>query len=350
MIASSFTDLNYSSTSYYISLKFRHFFPAQITNYDAFTSLYNMSTTTAELDNVNFNIKRLEAKHEVNTELYDRLNRLIPAIKDNPTKYLGDVDLCIETAKGESTKERPLLSSVAPPFSDMIESIVVQTMTEAVEIGDPEAEAGHFVKKLEEQLNKVEEVIGSDKLEYDGLIAAKARLERAIESTAETEKIDPSADQMEKPTPMEAMESDTQPKPESSKEDQSDDIDTVHLLPATIKFGEIKIGDYATAQSFITAHPEILTDDQKDALMMKAFEQELAGDTKDVETLVHNALLLQYCLQLESSKWPIFFHRVGDASHPAHKAFMSEVDMTVEHIRKRCKLLNQPASAATPNT
>lgn len=306
-------------------------------------------STQAVLDNVNFNVKRLEAKHEVNTEFCERLNRLIPAIKDHPTKYLGDVDLCIETAKGESTKERPLLSSVAPLFSDMIESVVVQTMTEAVDMGDPEAEAEHFVKKLEEQLKKVDEVIESDNLEYEALIAAKTRLESAAEATAETEKMDHLADQTGKPASIEAMESCDQAITESSKEDQ-DDSETVHLLPATKKFCEIKVGDYSLAQAFLTAHPDILTDDQKDALMMRAFEQELAENSKEVEILVHHALLLQYCILLGPSQWPIFFHRIEDVSHPAHKAFVSEVDMTIEHIRKRCKVLNQPTSADKANT
>ena len=354
---------------------------------DSNTPTHNSNIDQPSND-LTFNLKRLEANLEVNTELVKRLDRLLKALKDpqleSPSKYLGDIDLCLEISQtadnNDNSQSRSLLSSVAPPYNDMIENIVEQSMSQAAgeEEQDLKKQETLFVWLLEGHFERLEGLKRADIEEYKQLKGESC--EREMDTSEEkAEPVDttktmkanksitlntPKSDGDNNATLFESSES-VQPSNASLESDQQahtlaqtpdkDTLSTPHtttqISPATLQFGSIPIGHYITARDFLTTHPWMLTDpNQHDQLLIEAFEMELGQNSEAMKRLVHNALLLQYCVQISMSttasgggdqhdddKMGLFFKRLGDTTHPAYKAFMKQVEWMTDRISLQCK-------------
>lgn len=136
--------------------------------------------------------------------------------------------------------------------------------------------------------------------------------------------------------------------------DYKDDI--LKLAPQTEAFGKITAGNFAESEKYLLNHPEIFSEQQKDALMMSAFELEMAGKTKEAYQVIHQSELLSYVLELYAMrKLPefnvpqlkevieMFFERLfSPRSNPmAKKSFLESVQTKYEHVRTRSKAMQQ---------
>ncbi|EGD90168.2 hypothetical protein H112_02641 [Trichophyton rubrum D6] len=102
---------------------------------------------------------------------------------------------------------------------------------------------------------------------------------------------------------------------EADIEDGEGDEEGITVRPLTKQFAKFKIGDYRETYSFITDHPEILTEKRTDELLMEAFNAQISGDETYARQCVHHGLLLQYCRSLGKDGVSLFFKRLVSLSY-----------------------------------
>ncbi|KAH6661920.1 Cdc37 N terminal kinase binding-domain-containing protein [Plectosphaerella plurivora] len=124
------------------------------------------------------------------------------------------------------------------------------------------------------------------------------------------------------------------PKATTAVEDDNEEIDA---SPAARLFGQIRPTDYSSSLSFLSKHPEILTERETDGLLVLAFDAALEGHDDACRQFVHQALLLQYCRALGKDGVAMFFKRVTTRGHQAQEVFSSDVQGTYMKIRNRAR-------------
>lgn len=255
-------------------------------------------------EDIQFESQRLKSVIEVDSEVSSRLKNLIAATSSlSADKYMEDVEKCIELATGDSTVKRSQLNPAAPAYNDIIDTIVVEAMTNAAELADVEQEGKFFTKQLEAQIETL-----SSKLEKNKI---------ALKDLG---------------------------KPLSPAEPNSQSTTTNSALPKTLK--EIKLKDYETAHQVLRSNTDILTEQESNNLFMDAFGSVLAGQTEQGRALCQNALLLKNCEQVGTTvdKVDYFFQEMSDPANPKWGDFEKEVELVFKHIQERCKVLNQAQS------
>lgn len=128
------------------------------------------------------------------------------------------------------------------------------------------------------------------------------------------------------------------------------------LAKETEEFGKISINEYSKSQKFLLEHLPIISEQQKDALMMKAFEYQLHGDDKMTLQVIHQSELMAYIKEIyDMKKIPylnpmelsnvinMFFEKViFNKDKPMGKeSFLRSVQEKFLHIQKRSKILQQ---------
>lgn len=292
--------------------------------------------------------EQLELNVETNEDLIKRVRKLIAAAESG-TNVGADVEASVKLAAEGETKEKPDRATHAeqPKYNDMIESLLVQITQEAKDREGLIAQLKHHEKmisdSIEAELKELEELkeerakhIVSEDL-HDGWNST-------IVYKSDEKKAEPQAPAAkETATEIEVLNPGTSSGPVPTPKKNEDGLE--EMLPNTREFGKVKRGDLSAAYRFMGMHPEILSEGQKDALMMSAFDAQLAGDSDRAQTIVFNALLIQYVVLLNGNA-QAFFSKVTQPNHPARTAFDEDVNRTFEHIKHRCEILSQENAAA----
>lgn len=260
-----------------------------------------------------------------------------------------------------------------PPYNEMIEDLFIQIRQDHPDASDPEK----LVTYLKEHRNKIDDVLSKQTIRLDDLLNQKANLissddihtgfDRSFLNKGKLENDEPvvanpppqttskttsttSSQLTSVPSTKPASTSSPSTAPQSTStavasSTSSPEEPDLTLLPATEAFG--KITSVADSDAFLTRNPLICTEQQKDALMMSAFDYQLAGNTAGAKQAIHQALLLQYVAQLAGPRpsrdlivraAKLFCSKVGEDS-PARAGFMQDVQSTLEHIKKRCEFI-----------
>ncbi|KAM9904167.1 hypothetical protein OXX69_007665 [Metschnikowia pulcherrima] len=141
----------------------------------------------------------------------------------------------------------------------------------------------------------------------------------------------------------------------SNEKTDQEIYDELEVRPETAEFAKIPFGDLERSAEFLIKHPSICTENQKDSLIMTAFDFQFEGDTKGAKQVIYQSLLLQYISQLAGPKYvkdstiraiKLFFSKLKDSSSPASQAFLQDVENTVNHIKKRCEVISQEHESA----
>ncbi|CAG9948908.1 unnamed protein product [Clonostachys rosea f. rosea IK726] len=91
-------------------------------------------------------------------------------------------------------------------------------------------------------------------------------------------------------------------------------------------FAHIHPSRYHSSYEFIKAHPTVLHASEVDGLMAHAFNiARFLDDDKRVQGYVHQASVLQYCLELGTNGAEIFFRAMSRPKSKAHVGFQREV-------------------------
>ncbi|BFZ54838.1 hsp90 co-chaperone Cdc37 [Savitreella phatthalungensis] len=115
------------------------------------------------------------------------------------------------------------------------------------------------------------------------------------------------------------------------------------------QFGEIAPDDLDASLRFLGKHTNLLRDENEtDGLLIASYYAEMKDDHRAARRYVHQGLLLQYCRQLGRDGVSLFFSRVRDPAHRAHRLFHDDVTDTLKRIAARARENKLEDEQSTP--
>lgn len=308
-----------------------------------------------------FRMLQLEVNIETNEDLEKRIRKLISAAESG-RKVALDIQDDVKFSEEGEEKQKPskATSPEQPRYSDMIESMLLQI----VSAGKPSQE--EVIAKMKENLGMIESALKDEKAELEKLQKEKSQhiTTEDIRTGWDSTIVYKPTEKAAQPEPSSATaSSNSAPAASSSKTTTIETINTPsappkprinedgleEMFPQTVEFGDIPKESWEKCFTFLMKYPFIVTEGQKDALTMSAFEHELAGESEHMETVVWNSSIIQLCLELGKQGTQVLFKNITNPNNPARKMFEQTVQATVTHIRGRCKLLAEEHMNETEN-
>lgn len=304
---------------------------------------------------------QLELNKEMNTDLLERVEYLIERSESGGIQLANGPEIVGEAIQQKFSKEGPTRvieeqdGAQQPRYIDMIISLMERIHGEVEEMGvESSNKQAAYVKRLQFHQQKLKEALEVEQKEYEELVEERSHhilsedIHTGFDSTFVNKKAALTAPRteikhetkIEKSTEIEVLN----PSSSSSPTLQAKD-DNVEASSDAVEFSKINVGDFESAYRFLVTHPHIVTEKEKDGLMMQAFQQQLQGRTDDMKRTVHNALLLQYCAALGPDGIRLFFSRVQEKNHPAVEALRKDAEFTSNHIITRCEVIKSEQSA-----
>lgn len=290
---------------------------------------------------------------------------------------MREVPYSLKIARGESRKSRPISNPQAPTYDDMLDSLVEQVLEKigatATNVEDNASDlAAKYEQEIKEHKDKLNDMLEKGKTRYDELIEERNKhiisedLHTGFDSTlinknaataepstssssTKTQSIEVINSPEAKPAvsaPASASTSAPAASVAAATDDDDDDPDNIKPSAAALEFSKIPIGEYDAAESFLHKHREIVSEREKDALMMEAFAAQFAGDEAATERIVYNALILQYSATFGPDGIRVFFARVLRGPEHARASFLKDVEFTTNHIKNRCRILSEQEKAS----
>lgn len=247
-----------------------------------------------------------------------------------------------------------------PTYNEMIEDLFAQIKEDNPEVME---DGTKLVDHLKEHRKKIDDVLLKQTISLDNLLYEKSMLissddyhtgfDRSFMNKDEKEVQPVEAPKEEKKKTVTTVETINSPQAPSKKEKTDEELyDELHVLPQTSEFARIPYKDIRKSAEFLIKHPYICTENQKDSLIMTAFDRQLEGDEAGARQIIYQSLLLQYISQLSGASSSndlkiraikLFFSKLEDTNAPASRAFLADVENTVSHIKTRCEILKQEA-------
>lgn len=265
-----------------------------------------------------------------------------------------------------------------PPYNEMIEDLLVQVKEDHK---DAAADGSALERYLKEHRAKIDDLLLKQAIKLDDLIYQKSLLissddyhtgfdrsflnkEKEEEEALAKSTAAPQSTQKKTTTTTTtetlnslllelsgkshtAVPSDVSK--ETTKAKTEDELfDELEVRPETAEFAKIPYKNLEKSAEFLIRHPSICTENQKDSLIMTAFDFQFEGDTNGARQVIYQSLLLQYVSQLAGPKAnkdqtiravKLFFSKLKDSGLPANQAFLQDVENTVSHIKQRCEVL-----------
>ena len=330
----------------------------------------------------NQDIKTLEAQ----MTMYENLNkRTDNMLKNMPLSEFGSLENIVKYLNSNFDKsersEGEYVDKDIPTYNEMVEDLIEQLQKELKEANKDPTDGSLIVHKLAEHRLKIQTVMNEGKIKLAKLYEEKANHISAddmhdawnssfVNKSGKT--VAPSVgapDVAGTTTSSSASAANfqnppiSQTLPSSVKSFISFDAeeDILKLDPKTKAFGEIPASDFKKSQQFLLENMEILSDQQKDALIMSAFEYEMEGDTKKCYQVIHQGELMQFIKELyDLKKIPYlhtsemeniinnFFERIffNTQNEMGKKQFLQSVQTKYDHIRTRSKILQEQDARA----
>lgn len=245
-----------------------------------------------------------------------------------------------------------------PTYNEMIEDLFVQIKDDHPEVT---SDGAKLIEHLREHRKKIDDVLLKQTITLDNLLYEKSMLissddyhtgfDRSFlnKDKDEEDKKEAPKEKMKQTTTI--IETINSPQLKEKKDKTDTEIfDELHVLPETAEFAKIPYRDLHKSADYLIKHSSICTENQKDSLIMTAFDHQLEGDTAIARQVVYQSLLLQYISQLAGPlatkdlrirAIKLFFSKLEDTSAPASQAFLADVENTFNHIKSRCEILKQ---------
>lgn len=247
-----------------------------------------------------------------------------------------------------------------PTYNEMMDDLFVQIKEDHPEVAKDGPE---LVEHLKEHRKKIDDVLLKQTIALDKVLYEKSMLissddyhtgfDRSFLNKDKEEEEKPPAKETKKET-VTTVETLNTPKAPAQEKTEQEMFDELDVLPATAEYAKIPHTQLHQSAEYLIKHPSICTENQKDSLIMTAFDRQLEGDSQGTKQIVYQSLLLQYISQLAgplASKdltiraIKLFFSRLEDQNAPASRAFLADVENTVNHIKNRCEILKQEHNA-----
>lgn len=247
-----------------------------------------------------------------------------------------------------------------PPYNEMIEDLLIQIKDEKPDVAADKL-GQKLVQELKDHRKKIDDVMLTQTVKLDNVLHEKAQLitpddyhtgfDRSVLNKGTLLKLAPATStETQQSIEVINLPSASAAAPKKKYEPKAI-LDDLILLPETQEFGDIPADKLRQLAEFMISHPEICVEQQKDALIMLAFDVQLEGRTKETRRIVHQSLLIQYVAQLAGNTVKanpdatvravkLFFSKLEEPG-PARTGFFQDVDNTVKHIETRCKIIEQ---------
>lgn len=320
----------------------------------------------------NQDINNLETQTSMYACLNKRVDKLLLKLKDDDlvdkeaiSKFLNANFDKTERSQGEN------VDPDIPSYNEMVEDLFEQLERDAKSEGKNPKDGSviralvlkHREKidkvtveaklKLEELYNEKNALISSDDIKtgFDSGFINKKSLEEEEKSAANLKSL--AAVSESSPSSLSQI---SLPKPKLQFIEYED---VMKLAPETENFGKIASGDYKKSESFLLDHMAIISEQQKDALMMKAFECQMKGDQQGAYRVIHQSELLAYIREIYDLKKisdlnpnemtqviEMFFKRVIYGSNETGKqSFLQSVEAKFLHVKNRVQVMEQEQEA-----
>ncbi|KAG7664275.1 CDC37 [[Candida] subhashii] len=249
-----------------------------------------------------------------------------------------------------------------PCYNEMIEDLFIQ-----IKDDHPQAKSdgNKLIEYLREHRNKIDDVLSKQTIKLDELLYQKSMLissedihtgfDRSflnkkddIEEQPPVPVAPPSTSTKKTVTTTETINAPSTTTPQKPKSDQ-EMLEELELLPATETFSKIPYTEITESADYLIKHPYICTEQQKDALIMTAFDAQLESNSSLCKQIIHQSLLLQYISQLAGAEHPttdqtiravkLFCSKVAEMGSPARQGFLQDVENTFKHIESRCQVI-----------
>ncbi|CUM65621.1 uncharacterized protein PRCAT00003269001 [Priceomyces carsonii] len=248
-----------------------------------------------------------------------------------------------------------------PPYNEMIEDLFDQVKEDHPEAAKDSQKLAQYLK---DHRAKIDDILSKQTIKLDDLLYQKSTLissddihtgfDRSFLNKDESSK--PSTKVPETVTSTETINNPLIPSKNraSNNEKQTDALEELNLLQETEEFSHFSSENYTESAKYLMKHPHICTEQQKDSLIMTAFDHQLEYDSVRAKQIVHQSLLLQYVSQLAGPRASaddirkavnLFFSKVSEKSSPANVGFLQDVENTFNHIKGRCEVIREEQRA-----
>lgn len=247
-----------------------------------------------------------------------------------------------------------------PPYNEMVEDLFTQVQEDHPEVtGD----ADKLTQHLKDHRAKIDDILLKQSIKLDSLLQEKANLISSedyhtgfdssfINKDSSDTKQKATTTKTTTETSIETINSpaSSQAQAEATKKSEEDDYDNLRVLPETAAFAKIPYHQLDKSRDFLNQNYHICNENQKDALIMTAFDHQLEGHDKMTKQVVYQSLILQYIGQLAGGgsdrarvlqSIQMFVSNLMNSSSPVSAAFNDDVDRTVKHIQTRCKIIEE---------
>jgi cell division cycle protein 37 len=306
-------------------------------------------------------IETLKYERVINESLIKRISSLLASLKahasDAKTRNPGEVafQAVIESAasldpKDDQPPPRPAgvhnAEEKLPTYTKMMATLLDQVnkaLDEKKLDGDKRndgmvAEIGDHLKKVTDLQAQLHEKLAELEVEESRKITSES-IHTGFDSS-HVNKSAPSSSASAAKAPAVELLNPNQPAPTSlpaASSSTPDDDDEISASPLARQFALIKSTAPRDSLSFLTQHPQILTEKETDGLLILAFDAQIENRADYARNCVHQALLLQYCRALGRDGVALFFKRITTPGHQAQEVFHKDVQETYMKIRTRAR-------------
>ncbi|GME71331.1 unnamed protein product [Ambrosiozyma monospora] len=250
-------------------------------------------------------IKGLNIQREMYTHLNKRVDSMLSTLNDDQLSSEKARNLFLSDKFDKNERCTIEDQNDAPTYNEMVEDLFTQITEDLEKEGKDSKDADLLKQKLAEHRKKIDTVLVQigpklKKLEeekhlhissediHDGWNSSIINKSTASETSA-PKKAGKTTTQTT--TTVETLNT---PKKKNVQTPSKplDQLDELEALEETIEFSKIPSDQLIKSAKFLENHLYIVSEQQKDALMMTSFESQLAGDSKRTKQIIFQALII----------------------------------------------------------
>jgi cell division cycle protein 37 len=321
---------------------------------------------------------------EVQVPMYEELNRRVDQLlSDNTDDKLGDYQGICKYLNDKFDGSKPKgVEENAPTYNEMIEDLFTDLMKQLEKTSQDPKNGALLRKEILNHRKKIDDVLFTQKVKLQSLYKERelhissddihTGWDRSFLNKGESKPVEQPIVVQSKPAatsstaPESVPPATTKSAPPASTSVPSTTSKVVattsqvagegemsDLHPNTIELSHIRLEDINKIKNYLKEHTYIITQHQKDALLMSAFDAQFAHDDASTKQIIGHSILLQYVMDIMKFKnvnHPLEIQQIVEqmftkmfqgASTQAVDAFQSELQSTFAHIKQRCEVLSQ---------
>ncbi|ODV63824.1 Hsp90 co-chaperone CDC37 ASCRUDRAFT_24138, partial [Ascoidea rubescens DSM 1968] len=334
----------------------------------------------------NIEIKTLNIQNQMYINLNKRVDLMLEKLNEDQLYSTSERNSFLNAHFDPKEKNKSEDMEDSPTYNEMIEDLFLQLMSDLKKdypsVNDQSEKKqilrslvinhrkkiddvhGKNMAKLKTLEEEAKAHITSDDIHtgFDKAVFNKDKFDLKPPSQSQTSSTSISTDKTKLESPATTATSVSTPDvPSASKtNDHQFHEDNFEILPDTQIFGDIDPDNYIASAKFLNAHPWIISENQKNALLMKAFKYQFDGDFEKARQMVHQSSILLFVATLagpsndnstinNSNYKKIYFNRQKIIkqlipkimnSSPARYNFLKDVEETYTHIKNRCEYMH----------